>query len=129
MALTDFPASFPLQTPLTQGLGNLPLVGDDFRPALNGLLWILDDGDQRITLVHPATQQVVYLPLPSGQGWDINLQPDRLEAREQTPPAGERREASCWSMPWLILVPQFIRLSIPAPVGSRGTAYHPFPAE
>ena len=130
MALTEFPAFFPTRnTPLTEGLGGLPLVGGDFRPALEGLLWILDDGEQRITLVHPATERVVYLPLPTGQGWEIHLQPDRLEIREKAPPAGERRETACWSVPWLVLLPQFVRLSVPQPVGNRGTAFHPFPGQ
>lgn len=127
MELADFPAAFPTRTPLTQGLGGLPLAGGDFREALKGLLWILDDGEQRITLVHPATERVVYLPLPSGQGWELHLQPDRLEVREKAAPAGERRETACWSVPWLVLLPQFVRLSVPQPVGNRGTAFHPFP--
>lgn len=127
MELPDFPASFPTRTPLTQGLGGLPLAGGDFRPALRGLLWILDDGEQRITVVHPATERVVYLPLPSGQGWELHLQPDRLEVREKASPAGERRETACWSVPWLVLLPQFVRLSVPQPTDNRGTAFHPFP--
>jgi len=72
---------------------------------------------------------VVYLPLPTGQGWEIHLQPDRLEIREKAPPAGERRETACWSVPWLVLLPQFVRLSVPQPVGNRGTAFHPFPGQ
>lgn len=127
MDLAAFPASFPLRTPLTQGLGGLPLAGGDFRPALKGLLWILDDGEQRITLVHPATERVVYLPLPAGQGWELHLLPDRLEIREKAAPAGERRETPCWSVPWLVLLPQFVRLSVPQPAGNPGTAFHPFP--
>jgi hypothetical protein len=114
---------------LTQGLGRLPLAGDDFRIALKGLLWILDDEERRITVVHPATQQVVYLPLPSGQDWEIYLHPDRLEVRERSSPVEERREMACWSLPWLLLLPQFVRLSLPAPTGAQGTAFHPYPQE
>ena len=129
MTLNDFPCQFPMDTPLTKGLGSLPLAGSDFRGALKGLLWIVDDGERRITLVHPATNQVVYLPLPAGQDWEVNLHPDRLEIRQKALPEGERREVICWSLPWLILLPQFVRLSMPPPLGDQGTAFHPFPQE
>ena len=129
MTLADFPCLFPAETPLTKGLGSLPLAGDDFRNALKGLLWIVDDSERRITLVHPATQQVVYLPLPAGQDWEVYLHPDRLEVRERTFPVEERRDSACWSIPWLILLPQFVRLSLPPPKGNPGTAFQPFPPE
>lgn len=127
MTLKDFPCGFPSETPLTHDLGSLPLAGNDFRTALKGLLWILDDGERRLTLVHPATHQVVYLPLPVGQDWEIRLFPDRLVIQEQDLAAEERRERGCWSVPWLILLPQFMRLSLPPPVVKPGTAFQPFP--
>lgn len=127
MSLKDFPCDFPARTPLTHGLGGLPLAGDDFRTALKGLLWILDDGENRITIVHPATHQVVYLPLPSGQDWDILFYPDRLVLQERLLPAEERRERGCWALPWLVLLPQFMRLSLPPPATKPGTAFQPFP--
>lgn len=129
MTLADFPCPFPVETPLAKGLGNLPLAGGDFRTAFKGLLWIVDDGERRITLVHPATSQMVYLPLPAGQAWEVYLHPDRLEVREKSPRVEERQETICWSIPWLILLPQFVRLSLPAPEGNPGTALHPFPQE
>jgi len=127
LTLADFPCSFPAETPLSKGLGNLPLAGDDFRKALKGLLWILDDGERRITLVHPATQQVAYLPLPAGQDWELYLHPDRIEIRERA--AVEHRETACWSLSWFILLPQFVKLSMPPPAGTPGTAFRPFPVE
>jgi hypothetical protein len=126
MTLADFPCRFPSDTPLTKGLGSLPLAGDDFRIALKGLLWVLDDGQRRITLVHPATHQVAYLPLPPGEDWVLHFYPDRLEAREKALPAEDRREKACWSLPWLVLLPQFLRLSVPPPGASPGTALRPF---
>lgn len=129
MTLADFPSLFPAETPLMQGLGSLPLAGDDFRTALKGLLWIVDDGERRITIVHPATHQVVYLPLPVGQDWEVHLYPDRLEVRERASPVEARRETACWSVPWLILLPQFVRLSMPPAAGKPGTAFQPFPLE
>ena len=129
MTLGDFPCSFPMDTPLAKGLGNFPLAGLDFRNALKGLLWIVDDGERRITLVHPATQQVVYLPLPAGQNWGIYLHPDRLEVQERPLLVDEHRELACWSLSWLILLPQFVRLGLPPPTGNLGTAFRPFPQD
>ena len=127
MTMADFPCRFPVDTPLTKGIGSLPLAGNDFRTALKGLLWIVDDGQRRITLVYPATHQVVYLPLPVGEDWEPYLHPDRLEVREKTLQADERRERACWSIPWLVLLPQFLQLSRPPSEGNPGTALHPFP--
>lgn len=127
MALEDFPCHFPAETPLMKGLGSLPLAGDDFRIALKGLLWILDDGERRITVIHPATHQVVYLPLPAGQDWELQLHPDRLEVREKPQSVETRQETACWSVPWLVLLPQFVQLSMPPPAGDQGTAFQPFP--
>jgi hypothetical protein len=129
LSLADFPCFFPVDTPLTKGLGSFPLSEGDFRNALQGLLWIVDDGERRITVVHPATQRVVYLPLPAGENWEVCLFPDRLEVRERAVPGEVRREMACWSLSWLILLPQFVRLGLPPPVGIPGTAFRPFPQE
>jgi len=89
----------------------------------------VDDGERRITVVHPATHQVIYLPLPAGQDWEVTLHPDRLEVREKPFPMEARQETACWSVPWLVLLPQFVRLSLPPPTPSPGTAFRPFPTE
>ena len=120
------PLAFPASSPLSRGLGNLPVGARDFRPALEGLLWILDDDEKLITLIHPATAQVVYLPLPGGQNPTLVFHPDRLESQE-TPSSRGERGAARWSLPWLALLPQFIRLSQEAqPGGPTGTALVPF---
>ena len=129
MTLGDFPAEFPAETPLSRGLGTLPLAGEDFRPALQGLLWIVDDGERVITVVHPATRRVAYLGLPAGQGWEFTFYPDRLQIREKASPGDRRQEPACWTVPWLLLLPQFVRLSVPPPAGTPGTVYTPFPTE
>jgi hypothetical protein len=129
LALTDFPQRFPLKTPLSKGLGSVPLLGNDFRSELQGLLWIVDDSQKRLTIVHPATRQVIYLPLPAGNDWEPCFFPDRLEIREILDPSVERRERICWSLPWLVLVPQFVKLSRTPLAGRQGTAFHPFPSE
>ena len=127
MALEDFPCRFPATTPLLRGVGSLPITEGDFRKVLRGLLWILDDGERRITLVHPATRRVVYLPLPTGQDWEILFYPERLVVQEKGPVSDERRERACWSVPWLVLLPQFMKLALPPPPAKAGTALQPFP--
>ena len=114
---------FPAQTPLRRGIGALPLGQSDFRPALEGILWILDDEERLLTMVHPATSQVTYLALPGGAGLELLFLPDQLAV---WPSLGS---ANAWSLPWLSLLPQFIRLGTPAPAPKRGTALVPFPKD
>jgi len=127
--LNDFPRGFPVETPLSKGPETLASGGTDFRMALKGLLWILDDGERVITVVHPATGQVAYLRLPGGKNLDLSMYPDRLEVRETDPEPGTRIEAACWSVPWMGLLPQLLLLSTPPPAPPPGTAMNPFPAE
>ncbi|HLO68619.1 MAG TPA: hypothetical protein VK188_16460, partial [Holophaga sp.] len=113
--------AFGTEPPLARGLGALPVGAPDFRPALEGLLWILCDDGRTLTVVLPATTRVVYLPLPTLEGRELTFHPDRLEMRE--PGAG------CWSLPWLTLLPQFIQLGQAGPARSTGTALVPFPRD
>jgi hypothetical protein len=116
--------AFPQADPLSQGLGGLAWNAGDFRPSLSGLLWILEDGERVLTVVHPATAQVVFLPLPRGEGFSLAFEPSRLVAL--TGPSDSGRSGG-WALPWLALLPSFARLG-PAPdAGPRGTALKPFP--
>ncbi|MDE3246529.1 MAG: hypothetical protein KGN80_10610 [Acidobacteriota bacterium] len=117
---------FPKDTPLAKGIQALPWGGDDFRIALAGLLWIIDDGEHFLTVVHPATARVVYLPLPPGQDFTVRMTPGYLELLENP------REASTsaprrWSLPWLALLPHFAKLARPDDIAVPGTALIPFP--
>lgn len=117
---------FPGDTPLAKGIQVLPWGGDDFRIALTGLLWIIDDGEHFLTVVHPATARVVYLPLPPGQDFALRMTPGYLELLENP------REASTsaprrWSLPWLALLPHFAKLARPDDIAAPGTALIPFP--
>lgn len=104
---------------------SLPLKDLDFRPALEGLLWILSDDDRFITLIHPATARISYLPLPGGRGFRLIFHPDRLETRE-TPEPGVPAES--WSVPWMALLPQLLQLGRENPANRpSGTALLPFP--
>lgn len=121
--------AFPADTPLSRGVAALPWGEPDFRPALRGLLWILDDGESLLTVVHPATSQLLTLALPRAQEPEIIFHPDRLEVRERPALPAPREEARAWSVPWLALLPQFTRLGLQAPRPAPGTALVPFPRE
>lgn len=117
---------FPGDTPLAKGIQALPWGGEDFRGALSGLLWILDDGEHFLTLVHPATARVVFLPLPIGQDFRVRMTPGYLELFE-APSKDSSSAPRRWSLPWLALLPQFAKLARPEEAPAPGTALTPFP--
>lgn len=117
--------SFPAKDPLSEGLGGLAWNAGDFRISLSGLIWVLEDGERVLTIVHPATAQAVYLPLPRGEDFDLAFEPTRLVLTAKQGPA-ERPAA--WALSWLALLPQFARLGPPATPPAAGTALKPFPA-
>ena len=102
----------------------------DPRTAMAGLLWIQDDGERTLSLVHPATGRVAFLPLPETDGIDLSFLPEGLEALERLPEgAGEGRRSRRWMLPWMALVPSLLRLEHPEGTAKRGTALVPFPKE
>jgi hypothetical protein len=116
--------AFPADSPLSKGLGGLRWCSDDFRPFLRGLLWILDDGEGFLTVVHPATARLIHLPLPPGEELDLHFFPDRLEVVAGKVVKGAPRQ---WSIPWMGLLPRLAGLG-PRPDPSKaGTALSPFP--
>jgi hypothetical protein len=121
------PLGFSSRSPLQRGIGGMPVGAADFRSALEGLLWILDDDETVLTVIHPATAQVVYLPLPGGQGLTLAFLPDRLEVHTATT---GKEPATAWSLNWLALLPQFVQLGQDKDANRvRGTALLPFPRE
>ncbi len=102
----------------------------DPRRGLAGLLWIQDDGERTLSLVHPATGKVAFLPLPEGVGVDLAFLPAGLVAVERpaegSGPVGRVRR---WLLPWVALVPVLARLAPPAEAPRAGTALDPFPRE
>jgi len=124
------PLAFAARSPLQRGIGGLPVGAPDFRPALEGLLWILDDDETILTVIHPATSQVSYLPLPGGQNLTLAFLPDRLEVLEGPAKDGATQTGTVWSLHWLALLPQFIHLGQDAAANRpKGTALLPFPKE
>ncbi len=117
---------FPLDAPMSQGLGGLQWAAEDFRPFLRGLLWVLEDGEGFLTVVHPATATLVHLPLPPGRNLQLRFLPDRLEVSAGSVDKGAPRQ---WSLPWIGLLPRLAALGPhPDPV-KPGTALVPFPKE
>lgn len=117
--------AFPDRTPLGQGIGALSLGQADFRPGLQGLLWILDDEERLLTVMHPATARVVYLALPGGTRLDLAFLPDALGILQI--PSEPSQPRHFWSLPWLSLLPQFLFLGTPEKPETPGTALVPFP--
>jgi hypothetical protein len=117
---------FPVDSPLSQGLGGLRWVAEDFRPFLRGLLWILEDGEGFLTVVHPATARAVYLPLPPGREFQLRFLPDRLEVAAGEVDRGAPRH---WFIPWMGLLPRLAALGPHPDPAKAGTALIPFPKE
>jgi hypothetical protein len=108
------------------GLGALGWIAADFRPFLRGLCWVLEDGEGFLTVIHPATAQVIHLPLPQGRDLRIRFLPDRLEVVAGDVEKGAPRQ---WSLPWIGLLPRLGALG-PRPTSAKsGTALVPFPKE
>jgi hypothetical protein len=102
----------------------------DPRRGLSGLLWIQDDGERILSLVHPATGKVAFLPLPEGAGVDLSFLASGLAAAERPlEGAGQGRRVRRWILPWVALVPVLARLAPPADPPRAGTALQPFPRE
>jgi len=115
---------FPSRSGLDGGIATMPLAaGEDFRPLLSGLLWVLDDGERVLTILNPARAQVVFVPLPAGGNLDLRFQPDHLEAWTGGETLQGRRERVGW------VLPQLLTLASPRPVGIPGTALKPFPRD
>lgn len=120
---------FPDRTPLRGGLAALPWGAPDFRPALEGLLWIVDDSERVLTVVHPAAGRVAYLPLPGGVEHRLVFHPGHLEAREILPPGPARQEGRIWSVPWIGLLAPLAPLVRPPANPRPGTALDPYPGD
>ena len=117
---------FPLDSPLTQGLGTLQWSSPDFRPFLRGLLWVLEDSESFLSVIHPATARVIHLPLPPGRDLQIRFLPDRLDIQAGDVDRGAPRR---WSIPWMGLFPRLSDLG-PQPTPAKpGTALVPFPKD
>jgi hypothetical protein len=116
------PWTFPGSTPLSEGAGGLAWGEKDLRPSLAGLLWIVEDGERVLSVLHPALGRAIHLALPPVEGAELAFGPDRLVLRGLS----EGRPAA-WSLPWVALLPAFTQLGAKPPVAKAGTATNPFP--
>lgn len=115
--------SFPVDTPLSQGLGGLQWAAEDVRPFLRGLLWLLEDGEGFLTVVHPATAAVAHLPLPPGRDLQLRFHTNCLEVVAGEVDKGSPRQ---WSIPWIGLLPRLAPLGLRTDSGKVGSALAPF---
>lgn len=118
---------FPASTPLSRGLDAWRGAGSDYRAGLEGLLWILDDGEPCLTVVHPATARLLHLGLPKGEHVGVAFYPDRLGVHQLATSVVRKEPRLCWSLPWMSLLPQFMELARPQPSPPRAGALKPFP--
>lgn len=117
---------FPVDAPMSLGLGGLRWGADDFRPYLRGLLWLLEDGEGFLTVVHPGTARLIHLPLPPGRDLRLRFLADRLEVTAGVVDKGAPRQ---WSIPWMGLLPRLAALGPRPDPPKAGTALAPFPRE
>jgi len=117
---------FPTDSPLSQGLGGLLWGAADFRPFLRGLLWVIEDGEAFLTVVNPATAQVIHLPLPPGRDLHLGFLPDRLEVSAGEVDKGAPRRRS---IPWMGLLPRLAGLGPRPGPAKTGSALAPFPKD
>ncbi|HJW72159.1 MAG TPA: hypothetical protein VJ486_04830 [Geothrix sp.] len=117
---------FPVDTPLKQGVGSLQWCSPDFRPFLQGLLWVLEDSEAYLSVIHPATGRVIHVPLPPGRDLQILFLPDRLEVLAGEVDRGSPRR---WSMPWMGFLPRLSELGPQPKPAKLGSALIPFPKE
>lgn len=116
--------TFPRSSLIGQGVGRLPMGTPDFRENLKGLFWILCDDGKILTVIHPATARVAYLPLPGGRDQQIHFRPDALDVTQEARPGSKE----CWSVPWMALIPHLIHLGMESPASHpTGTALDPYP--
>jgi hypothetical protein len=122
LELTSGPWVFPDQTPLAEGAGGIAWGAADLRPSLSGLLWVIEDGERILTVLHPALGRAIHLALPAVEEAELAFAPDRLVLRG----LAEGRPAA-WSLPWVALLPALTQLGSKPTTLKLGTATNPFP--
>lgn len=122
------PLALPSVTPLAASGGALPLGEADLRRHFVGLLWILDDSESVLTVLHPATRRQVSLRLPDMTQPALTWFPDRLVVTGSTQEGGQLRKAT-WELHWLALLPRWVGLAAAPPRVPLGTALEPFVRE
>jgi|GEM_PF-457448 len=94
--------SFPSHTPLSSNFKSASEETSDFLSNLSGLLWILDDGEEYLTIVHSATYQYVFIHLPGGRDLELRFHPNHLEIYKKPSPDGNSQS---WILSWKDFLP------------------------
>jgi len=94
--------AFPSHTPLSANFRNASEETSDFLNNLTGLLWILDDGEEYLTIVHSATNQYVFLHLPGGRDLELRFHPEHLELCKK---GLIDSHSQSWTISWKELIP------------------------
>ncbi|MDR2697891.1 MAG: hypothetical protein LBB40_05385 [Holophagales bacterium] len=115
--------SFPSHTPLSANFKKASEKTSDFLNNLAGLLWILDDGEQYLTIVHSATCQYAFINLPGGRDMELRFHPDHLELCERGYVDGD---SNAWALSWNELLPVLQALATPPPQQPQGSAFVPY---
>ena len=117
---------FPSHTPLSADFNKVSKETSDFLKNLAGLLWIIDDSEDYLTMVHPATFQYAFLPLPGGKNLELRFHPDHLELRSK---ASIDRDSISWTLSWKDLTPVLQILARPHVTWPQGDALVPYPSK
>ena len=117
---------FSSQTPLSTDFNKVSKETSDFLNNLAGLLWIFDDSEEYLTIVHPATFQYAFLSLPGGKDLELRFHPNYLELCKKEPHDGN---SLSWALSWKDLESVFqtlAKLSVTLP---QGDALVPYPSK
>jgi hypothetical protein len=115
--------SFPSQTPLLANFKGAAKETSDFLNSLAGLLWILDDGEEYLTIVHSATCQYAFLHLPVSRDLELRFHPERLELCKRITIDADSQS---WALSWNELLPVLQALAKRPPTPPRGNAIEPY---
>ncbi|MDR0499613.1 MAG: hypothetical protein LBH03_07795 [Holophagales bacterium] len=116
--------AFPSQTPLSTNFKSTAKETSDFLNNLAGLLWILDDGEEYLTIVHSATYRYAFIPLPAIRDFELRFHPDRLELCKRSLVDSVLHS---WALSWNELLPVLQELAQHSPPPPRGNAIVPYP--
>jgi len=115
--------SFPSQTPLSTNFKSVSEETSDFLNNLAGLLWIIDDSEEYLTIVHSATCQYVFLHLPGGRGLELRFHPEHLELCQSD---SIDSFTHGWTLPWKELLPVLQHLARRSATPKHGSALIPY---
>lgn len=122
------PLAMASVTPLSTSAGAIPVGERDLRRRFTGLIWVLEDSETMLTVLHPATRRMISLRLPDIDHPQIAFHPDRLVVTGGTLESGQVRKVA-WELHWVALLASWVELARPPKPMPLGTALEPFVRE